>query len=74
MVEKQRTLRIMAARLREKLQRSVPKDILDRMTDAELVQEWHYFEKQKCNAAKMAERCENKELRNIVKNCLTNAA
>lgn len=74
MVEKQRTLRIMAARLREQLRRSVPKDILERMSDAELVHEWHWFEKQKCNAAKLSERRENTGLRNIIKNCLTSVA
>lgn len=71
MFEKQRTLRIMAARLREKLRRSVPIDILENMTDAELISEWHWYEAQRCKMAKVAEQQQNKEVKNILKKCLT---
>lgn len=70
MIEKQRTLRIMASRLRDRLRRSVSQDILELMTDAELVQEWHSFEEQRCKAA---QRIGNKELKNIYNLCLTKA-
>lgn len=70
MIEKQRTLKLLAQRLRDQLRRSVPQDILYYMTDAELVQEWHRFEEQRCKAA---QKTVNKEFKNIYNLCLTKA-
>lgn len=50
MHEKQRTLRLLAAGLRQKLERSVPSDILEKIADSELIQKWHDFEALRCAA------------------------